>query len=193
MKKNIWDNVYYRLNDPAEIQLAILYAVRYADLPVSDIELKHFMLQATSVDFIDLCSIITKTLEDNHMKTVWRDETDKYVLTQSGTELLEIFEDKIMSSVRESLRNTIDEYFVREQEKARVRCDVVPAGKDSYCMEVELKEGKMELLTMSVFAGGREKAVSMCRHFKNDPLGLYTQLLELLTPTREEKEAEENA
>lgn len=193
MKKNIWDNVYYRLNDPAEIQLAILYAVRYADLPVSDIELKHFMLQATSVDFIDLCSIITKTLEDNHMKTVWRDETDKYVLTQSGTELLEMFEDKIMSSVRESLRNTIDEYFVREQEKARVRCDVVPAGKDSYCMEVELKEGKMELLTMSVFAGGREKAVSMCRHFKSDPLGLYTQLLELLTPTKEEKEAEENA
>ena len=193
MKKNIWDNVYYRLNDPAEIQLAILYAVRYADLPVSDIELKHFMLQATSVDFIDLCSIITKTLEDNHMKTVWRDETDKYVLTQSGTELLEMFEDKIMSSVRESRRNTIDVYFVREQEKARVRCDVVPAGKDSYCMEVELKEGKMELLTMSVFAGGREKAVSMCRHFKSDPLGLYTQLLELLTPTKEEKEAEENA
>ena len=37
MKKNIWENVYYRLNDPAEIQLAILYAIRYADLPVSDI------------------------------------------------------------------------------------------------------------------------------------------------------------
>lgn len=193
MKKNIWDNVYYRLKDSAEIQLAILYSIRYADIPISDIELKHFMLQATSVDFIDLCSMITKTLEDNHMKTVWRDETDKYVLTQTGTELLEMFEDKIMSSVRESLRNTIDEYFVREQQKAQMRCDIIPNGRDSYNLEVELKEGKTELLTMSLFAGRREAAMDMRRHFKADPMGLYTKLLQLFTPTKEEKEAEENA
>lgn len=192
MKKNIWENVYYRLNDPAEIQLAILYTVRYADIPVSDIELKHFMLQATSVDFIDLCSIITKTLDDNHMKTVWRDETDKYTLTQSGAELLEMFEDKIMSSVRSSLRNTIDEYFVREQQKAQVRCDITPTGRDSYNLDIELKEGKMELITMSVFAGGRETAMSMRRHFKRDPLGMYARILELLTPSEEEKKEEED-
>ena len=193
MKKNIWDNVYYRLKDPAEIQLAILYSVRYADIPISDIELKHFMLQATSVDFIDLCSIITKTLDDNHMKTVWRDEMENYVLTQTGTELLEMFEDKIMSSVRESLRNTIDEYFVREQEKARVRCDIIPNGRDTYSLEVELKEGKTELLAMSLFAGSRETAMDMRRHFKTDPVGLYTKVLQLFTPTKEEKEAEEDA
>lgn len=193
MKKNIWDNVYYRLNDPAEIQLAILYAIRYADIPISDIELKHFMLQATSVDFIDLCSNITKTIDDNHIKTVWRDEIEKYVLTQTGSELLQMFEDKIMSSVRESLRNSIDEYFVREQEKARLRCDITPTGRDSYHFEVELKEGKIELLTMSIFAGGREKAMDMRRHFKTDPMGLYAQILKLLSPTKQQKEEEENA
>ncbi len=192
MKKNIWENVYYRLNDPAEIQLAILYALRYADMPVSDIELKHFMLQATSVDFIDLCSMITKTLDDNHMKTVWRDETEKYVLSQTGAELLDMFENKIMSSVRTSLRNTIDEYFVREQEKARVRCDITPAGRDVYNLDIELKEGKMDLLTMSLFAGSREAAMDMRRHFKTDPLGLYAQILQLMTPTAEQKEEEVN-
>ena len=119
MKKNILENVYYRLNDPAEIRLAILYSIRYSEIPISDIELKHFMLQATSVDFIDLCSMITLALDDNHMKTVWRDEMDKYELTQSGEELIDMFEDKIMVSVRSSLRNTIDEYFRREKEKAK--------------------------------------------------------------------------
>ncbi|MBQ4516451.1 MAG: DUF4364 family protein [Clostridia bacterium] len=193
MKKNIWENVYYRLNDPVEIQLAILYSVKYADIPITDIELKHFMLQATSVDFIDLCSIITKTLDDNHMKTVWRDEMDKYILTQSGTELLEMFEDKIMASVRSSLRNTIDEYFVREQQKAQLRCDITPTDRDTYTFDVELKEGKMELLNLSVYAGSRETAMSMRRHFKRDPLGMYSKILEVLTPTEEERKAEEDA
>ncbi len=193
MKKNIWENVYYRLNDPVEIQLAILYSVNYADIPITDIELKHFMLQATSVDFIDLCSIITKTLDDNHMKTVWRDEMDKYTLTSSGKELLEMFEDKIMSSVRSALRNTIDEYFVREQQKAQLRCDITPTDRDTYTFDVELKEGKIELLNLSVYAGSRETANNMRRHFKRDPLGMYAKLLELLTPTEEERKAEEDA
>ena len=192
-KKNIWENVYYRLRDPAEIQLAILYAIRYADIPITDIELKHFMLQATSVDFIDLCSIITKTMDDNHMKTVWRDETEKYVLTASGSELLEMFEYKIMASVRSSLRNTIDEYYIREQQKAQIRCDIAPAGRDSYNLEIELKEGNIKLLAMSIFAGGRETAINMRRHFKHNPLGMYSKLLKVLTPTEEEIKEEENA
>ena len=32
MKKNIWDNVYYRLKDPVEIKLAVLYTIRYLSL-----------------------------------------------------------------------------------------------------------------------------------------------------------------
>ena len=70
MKKNIWENVYYRLKDPVEIKLAILYVLYYADIPVSDVELKHCMLEGTSVDFLELCDVIERLLEENHMKTV---------------------------------------------------------------------------------------------------------------------------
>ncbi len=193
MKKNILENVYYRLNDPAEIRLAILYSIRYSEIPISDIELKHFMLQATSVDFIDLCSVITLALTDNHMKTVWRDEMDKYELTQSGEELIDMFEDKIMVSVRSSLRNTIDEYFRREKEKAQLRCDITPSGRNVYNLDIELKEGRRELLTLSLFAGSRETAIRMRRHFKRDPLGMYQKMRELLTPTEKEAKEEEDA
>ena len=90
MKKNIWENVYYRLKDPVEIKLAVLYVLFYADIPVSDVELKHCMLEATSVDFLSLCDVIQMLLEENHMKQVWRDEMDKYVLTSSGEDMVSI-------------------------------------------------------------------------------------------------------
>ncbi len=181
MKKNIWDNVYYRLKDPVEIKLAVLYTIRYADMPLTDIELKHLMLTATTVDFMDLCSVIAQMLEDRQIKTVWRDESDKYDLTQTGEEMLEMFEDKIMASVRTGLRNTIDEYFAREKEKAQVRCDIVPAGKDTYSLEIELKEGKTALLMLSLFAGGRQKAIEMRKQFREDPMGIYEKIAALLT------------
>ena len=140
MKKNIWDNVYYRLNDETEIKLSVLFCIRYADIPITDIEVKHFMLSATSVDFMDLCSAIDKMFSDNYIKRVWRGEVEKYDLTEQGAELLDMFEDKIMASVRASIKNTIDEYFRREQEKAQYRCEIVPVGKDAYNMKKEFKK-----------------------------------------------------
>lgn len=183
MKKNIWDNVYYRLNDEAEIKLSVLFCIRYADLPITDIEVKHFMLTATSVNFMDLCAAIDAVFSDNYIKKVWRNETEKYDLTEQGKELIDMFEDKIMASVRASIKNTIDEYFAREREKAQYRCEIIPIGKDAYNVDIELKEGKNTLITMSVFAGSRERAIRLRRGFKNDPMALYETIVSTLFST----------
>ena len=179
MKKNIWDNVYYRLNDETEIKLSVLFCIRYADIPITDIEVKHFMLTATSVNFMDLCSAIDAVV------------SEKFDLTQQGNELLDMFEDKIMASVRASLKNTIDEYFRREREKAQYRCEIIPVGKDAYHVDIELKEGKNTLITMSVFAGSRETAIRLRRGFKADPMGVYSDIVSMLSKT-DDSEDDEN-
>lgn len=190
MKKSIWENVYYRLNNETEIKLAVLFCIHYADIPISDIELKHFMLDATSVDFIDLCSAIGAVQEDGYIRTVSREETDKYDLTVRGAETLEMFEDKIMASVRGSLRHSIDEYFRREQNKTQVRCEIEPVKKDAYGVNIELKEGKDTFITMSVFAGSKEKAYSLRRGFLSDPMGMYAKFVDLLSEADPKKDEE---
>ncbi len=188
MKKSIWENVYYRLNDETEIKLAVLFCIRYADIPISDIELKHFMLDATSVDFIDLCSAISAVQAEGYIRTVSREEIDKYDLTLRGGETLDMFEDKIMASVRASLRRTIDEYFRREQDKAQVRCEIEPVKKDAYNVNIELKEGKNTFITMSVFAGSKDKAYSLRRGFLSDPMGMFSRITELLAEADPKKD-----
>ena len=188
MKKDIWENVYYRLKDPVEIKLAILYTMKYVEIPISDIELKHFMLLATTVDFIELCTNLSDLFKENHIKTVWREDTEHYEMTRSGIEMIDIFENKIMASVRESLRNAIDEYYARKEEEAQIRCDITPINKDLYTVDIELKERKIPLLMMSVFAGSRQKAIAMKRHFKEKPLEIYTEILKLMTPKEDENE-----
>lgn len=181
MKKNIWDDVYYRLNDETEIKLSVLFCIRYADIPLSDIEVKHFMLTATSVNFMDLCSAVDSMLNESYIKKVWRDEIEKFDLTEHGKELLDMFENKIMASVRSSIKNTIDEYYAREREKSQYRCEIVPAGKDAYYLDIELKEGKNTLVAMSVFAGSRASAIRLRRGFKNNPMNVYSGIISILT------------
>lgn len=185
MKKNIWENVYYRLKDPVEIRLAILYVIFYADIPVSDVELKHCMLEATSVDFLDLCDIIGKVLAENYVKTVWRDEIEKYVLTPSGADMIAMFEDKLLPSVKSSLKHSVDQYYKNESSRKSLRCDVRPVGDNVFNVELELKEGKNSLLALSLMAGSKQRALTMCRTFRRDPYAVYKQLSELLDQPEE--------
>lgn len=180
MSKPDFSNVYYRMNDKGEIKLSILFCLRYAETPLSDSDLKHLMLSATSVDFLDLCGIIDELSPDNYIKKVWRDEEEKYILTDKGTETIDVFDDKIMASVRASIKKTVDEYLNREGPKTQVRCVVVPADFNMYNVDVEITEGKNTLLSMTVFTGNKEKAARYAKGFRKNPMEFYTKVIEAL-------------
>jgi len=182
------DNVYYRLNDPGEIRLCVLLCIRYAGEPLADGDIKHIMLSATSVDFIDLCDAIDKLSPENYTKKVWRDEIEKLDLTQQGIEMIDVFDDKIMASVRASLKSAIDEYLKREGPKTQIKCVVTPAERDLYNVEVEITEGKSTLLTMTVFTGNKEKAARYAKGFRKNPMEFYTSVIESLAKLAENAE-----
>ena len=189
MKPNL-NNVYYRLNDLGEIKLCILFCIRYAGEPLSDNDIKHLMLTATNLDFMDLCDAIDKLLPENYIKKVWRDEIEKYDLTSQGLETVDVFDDKIMASVRSSLKTTIDEYFKREGQKAQVKCSVTPISNKLYNVDVEIIEGKTTLLSMTVFTGSKEKAARYAKGFRKNPMSFYTSVIESLAELADKAENE---
>lgn len=188
MKKDIWDNVYYRLKDEHEVKLSILYSVKYAGFPVSDTEIKHFMLTATSVSFVDLCINLSVLLDDGFLKIVWRDDMEKYDLTDSGTELIEMFSDKILLTVRENLRSTIDEYFKRDGKKLQISARISPASGENFNVELTISNSKNTLMSLSLFAGKRNSAISMRKHFEKNATDIFAKIMELASDTNESEE-----
>lgn len=186
MKKDIWSNVYYRLNDPVMIRLAMLYVIKYVDFPISSMDLKHVMLDATHVDYFDLCGMIENIKNENYVKVVIRDEINKLDLTDTGRELIDMFEKDLLSSVRQSLRNSADKFFEEEFEKTQVRSSLTPNDSETFYLDLELNDGKTKLMSMSVFAGSRENALKMRDKFDDDPAGLYQVVVEFLRKSKSE-------
>ena len=186
------NNVYYRLNDLGEIKLCILLCIRYAGEPLSDKDLKHLMLVGTSVNFIELCDAVEKLLPENYIKKVWRDEVEKYDLTKQGQETIDEFDNKIMASVRASLKSTIDDFFNREGQKAQVKCNITPLGMDLYNVDVEILEGKTTLLSVTVFTGNKEKAARFAKGFRKRTMDFYTSIINSLSKLADMAENEED-
>lgn len=188
MKKDILDNVYYRLKDEHEVKLSILYCVLYADFPISDTEIKHFMLTATSVSFVDLCINLSSLTDEGFLKIVWRDDIEKYELTEQGRELVTMFSDKILLTIRESLRKTIDEYFDRNPDTLKVSAKISPGGGDCFNVELVIKNSKNCLLNLSVFAGDRKTAIDMRKHFEKNASDVLAKVMEIATSFPKTKE-----
>jgi len=188
MKKNIWSNVYYRLNEPIMIRLAVLYTLKYIEFPISSMDLKHVMLDATSVDYIDLCENIELLKEENHIKTVFRDEMEKYEMTQTGEEMIDIFEKNLLQSIRSNIRKSADELFRQEFEKSQVRSEISPSEANTFYLDAELNDGKTKMLSMSIFAGSRENAMKMRSKFNEAPVELFQEILKFLKNDGEIKE-----
>ena len=184
------NNVYYRLTDPGEIKLCILLCIRYAQEPLSDSHLKDIMLSGTNVDFVELFALIDELIPENYIKKVWRDETEKYDLTKLGQETIDFFDDKITASVRASLKNKIDELLKRDGQKTEAKCVITPAENNLYNVDITLTEGKMTLLSMTVFAGSKEKAARYAKGFRSNPMEFYKDLIDSLSKLANDAEKE---
>ena len=181
MKKNIWSNVYYRLNDPVMIRFAILYTMKYVEFPISSMDLKHVMLDASRVDYFDLCEMIDTLKKENHIKEVIRDGINKFSLTDSGIETIQMFEKNVLYSVRRNIRQSADKFFKEEFEKHSVKSSLTPSDIDTFYLDVELKDGNSKLLSMSLFAGSREKAEKMREKFNSNPTEFFSYILKFLS------------
>lgn len=175
------NNVYYRLNDPAEIKLCILLCIRYAQEPLSDNQLKDIMLSGTNVDFIELFAIIDELIPENYIKKVWRDEVEKYDLTPQGEETIDFFDDKITASVRASIKNKIDDLLKRDGQKTEAKCIISPIENNLYNVDITITEGKITLLSMTAFTGSKEKAARFAKGFRKRPLEFYQSIIDSLS------------
>ena len=177
MKKNIWSNVYYRLKDPVMIRLAVLYSLEYIDIPICLMDLKHVMLDSTSVDYIELCEMIENLKKEDYIRVVERDETNKYIITDKGRELLSMFKRDLLPSVRKNIRKSADEYFHNEFTKSQFKCEISLGNENAYYLDVQINDKKMKMLSMSIFAGSRENAVKMREKFNAAPMELFKEIL----------------
>ena len=186
------NNVYYRLKDPGEIKLCILLCIRYAGEPLSDIDLKNIIVGGTSVDFMDYCSVFDELLPENYIKKVWRDEVEKFDLTKQGQETIDFFDDKITASVRASIKAETDKYLKRDGQGQEVKCVITPVENDLYNVDVKITEGKITLLSMTLFTGNKEKTARFAKGFRNKPMEFYKDLINSLSALADETEKEDN-
>lgn len=104
-----------------------------------------------------------------------------YALTETGEAAAQDFSRQVPLEVQEYIDDCICELFEEQKKQSALVAHSVPVSFDEFAAHMELKDGKISLLSMTVYAKDEELANKMCKAFRKNSAKIYDTLISLLT------------
>ena len=163
----------------AQSKLVVLYALDRVG-PMSGAQVLRFLVENQLAEYIDTQLTLTELLDGGMLVFVHQDGTRVYHFTQKGRQTLEMLEEKL----KHSTRQTIDELALTWAERVRTERQISaeyerdPDG--DYTVRLRAHEKNGTLLAVDVRVPDREQAELACGRFRESPGDILGALLNAL-------------
>ena len=173
---------FYKITDPFEIRLVVLYTLKKAQRALTAYEISHIIPGSAQIDFFDIHDALA-FLTDAKEIHLFRSMEDKalYSLTESGAAAADSFENQVPLEVQDYINACISTLFDEQKRQSAVVAQCIPVSFDEFAAHLELKDEKTSLLSMTVYAKDEDLAKKMCKNFRNHTAKLYDTIISLLT------------
>ncbi len=179
------------ISDPVLIQYIILFTMTEADRTVTHNQLTSLVLDRCNISFTDF-SIALDNLINIGLLARYKPEPNIHIyeLTEKGVEANGFFYRSIPIYIREQIVDYIAPFFREEVKKSSSKAEIIPINEQEFMVQCGIYDNKTPLMELSFYAGTRQTASQMVRHFKKNQNEIYQTILYAMTA--DDKENEEN-
>lgn len=178
MKKLLYDR---EIDDELMVQFIILYALSRADEPLPHDALLSVVQENCEISFMDLRLGLDNLIRTGHASVMGGD-MPRYDVTQKGQYVIDFFYKQIPLIVREPIDDSIKSFYLDKRRREAVHASAEPINEREYSAECRLfNEDRIMMLSLSLYAGGREDAERIAASFKANAAEIYSGILELFT------------
>lgn len=173
---------FYKITDPFEIRVTVLYTLSKAQRALTAYEISHIILGSAQIEFFDIHDALSFLTEAKEIFP-FRSMEDKtlYSLTESGTAAAKSFAPQVPLEVQEYIDDCIAALFDEQKKRNALVAQSIPVSFDDFAAHLELKDDTLSLLSMTVYAKDEDLAKKMCKNFRNNTAKIYDTLISLLT------------
>lgn len=173
---------FYRITDPFEIRLIILYTLAKAERALTAYEISHIILGSAEIDFFEIHNALSFLAEAKEIYSFQSMEGKiLYALTESGAAAEHSLFMQLPIEVQEYISECILVMFDEQKKQSAIVAHSIPVSFDDFAAHMELRDEKLSLLSMTVYAKDEEMANKMCKNFRTNTAKIYDTLIELLS------------
>lgn len=184
--------MYFFEND--EIKFIILYTVWRYETPIPFEELNAVLTWENEIlDYFTFTEKFGELSDDEFLAKTFTENREKYALTSKGYEAVDFFTNRIPSSIRKSIDDTIGNIkFDTLISPPSITSEAVPINSaGQYSLSCNITDDGITLLDMEIFVGDKDVATNVSKHFKENATEIYQAILKLCVPKPEQNELDD--
>lgn len=168
-------------NKIAQDKLKLLFILKYANMPLANIEITNFILDNDILDYFTLQQLLKDLCESNFVVLSSRNGNEYYSISDTGKEALEMFGDKL------------PEYFVPQVEKnfSNLKMEIkkhrellghyYKKTEDEFIVSLQVMENESTIFSLSLNVPDEDLAKYICKKWDSNPEDIFSKIIKTLT------------
>ena len=167
-----------------ENNLIILYLVKKMDVPLSESEIRQFVLERRYMDFFAVQQYLAELTESSLLEVTRENNATRYTITEDGDATLGYFVHQIPESVKNEVNHFVQENGRRIRLEYSVTATYFPELNNEFLVKCAVYDvNGQSLMELSLTVPTREQAQRAVKNWKANVNSLYLTFLHSLLET----------
>ena len=165
------------IHEKLEIKVLILFILRRLQDPISLDVLTELTMCDDGISYFDFTECVAELAQTKHIKLV----QGMYSVTDKGVRDGKTTENSLPYSVRAKVEESTSALRAAQSRNSLLKTSWAANPGGGCTLSLSLSDGVGEIVSMSLFAANERQAVDLENNFRENPVGIYHSLIELIT------------
>lgn len=161
-------------------KLTVLYMVYMAREPINTARISEFILGEDYANYRTLQTALSDLFDGGFVARDIRDNRTFLSILGPGEEAIEFFKSRLDEGTRENVKNYLKDNVLELREEASIRTAVRAVPEGGFRAELSVREGRTELISLSLHAPTEDLAEGFCESWKSNYSDIYNYLISKL-------------
>lgn len=173
-------NMRIKQDEVLRAKVTILYILDYFGVPLTREQFSDFIANEEILNFFDLQRFTEELIGVGHIAQTESEGRQYLLITESGSETVQLFTDTISQPMRRRINDAIDERKKSFNCRANIMAEYVKLDESEYNVQLTINEGAYRLMYLDLTVLTNKDAKQICENWRNNARFLYGDLLHLL-------------
>lgn len=152
--------------------------LKKVSFPLTNGQLSDFILDKGYTTYFTLQEAINELQETNLISKETVRNSSHYHITEEGTSTLEYFKSMIPKVIQTEIDTYLKENKLKLRDEVSILADYYKTTvDDEYAVHCIVKEGKSNLIDLTVTVPDRDQAILMCDHWRKKCQSVYSLIM----------------
>lgn len=173
------------LQEITENKMLLLHILKTAGKPISEAQFTEIVLSEDFLNYFIFQQYLSELVKNGLVREYEQDGFTFYRITEYGDDALQMFGDRMVKRKRDRITEKLAEERHEILPPVEAFADFDPINFREFNVHLKLFENGMPLMNLTLYAGDRERAISLCNAWRKNYNEVYRVVIESLKEPEE--------